>query len=94
MLLFVVVVVVVVVKRAHGIQGNVFLNESMCFEMKRLFFLCKKLKEKGKLVFYSFFNGNLKVKKGENDQFRYIGHVKDLVDLSGLSLEEIECLEN
>ena len=82
------------VKRKHGIQGNIFLNESMCFEIKRLFYLCKKMKEKGELVYYSFFNGNLKVKKIENDQFWRIGHVTDLVNISGMTLEEIESLEN
>ena len=82
------------IKRGHGIQGNVFLNESMCLEMKRLFYLCKKLKEKGKIAYYSFFNGNLKVKKGENDQFEYIGHIKDLVEISGSTLEYVESLEN
>ena len=82
------------VKRKHSIQGNIYLNESMCFEIKRLFFLCKKMKEQGKLAYYSFFNGNLKVRKNEDDQFQFIGHVTDLVNISGMSLEEIECLEN
>ena len=80
------------VKEKHGIDNDIYLNESMCDEVKRLFFLCKKLKGVSKLNYYTFFNGNLKVKETAESDYIYIEHITDLCRLTKLDREAIEDL--
>ena len=49
------------------------------------------LKKAHKISYYTFFNGNLKVKKEDGD-FHYIEHVADLSELIGMDREKIEHL--
>jgi hypothetical protein len=74
-------------------ERKIFLNESMCFPVKSLFFYCRMLKQRGKLHYYTFFNGNLKVQMEDGGDKVTIGHVLDLVNLTGLSRTEIEELK-
>ena len=67
------------VKDNHNIEGSIYLNESMCNEVKKLFYLCKKLKGAGKLEFYTFFNGSIRVKTEKEGNSHMIGHISDLV---------------
>ena len=84
------------IRRKHGIirndqdAGMIYLNESMCFPVKRLFYLCKLLKKRGNINYYTFFNGNLKVQKEEGGDKVIVGHILDLVKLTGLSRNVIE----
>ena len=77
------------VKNKHHLKNPVFLNESMCAPIKRLFYQCKKLKEANKLAYYSFFNGTLKVKITEEGPKRSIAHINDLSRATNLTTEEI-----
>ena len=79
-------------KEAHDIDNNIYLNESMCFEVKHLFYLCKQLKIRKKIDYYCFFNGNLKIKKEQNSDFTIIEHISDLAVLLDMEREEIEVL--
>lgn len=74
-------------------ERKIFLNESMSFPVKSLFFYCRMLKQRGKIHYYTFFNGNLKVQMEEDGDKMIIGHVLDLVKLTGLSRIEIEELK-
>jgi hypothetical protein len=75
-------------KNKHGL-GNIWLNESMCYEMSQLFWQCKKLKDKGTIAYYTFFNGSLRIKVEEGGDKVTIGHITDLMDHTGLSKTEI-----
>ena len=81
------------IKVKHNIRSNIYLHESMCYEMKHLYFLCSKLKhDMNKLAHYAFFNGNIRVKT-EDDGIRHtISHISDLVKLTGMSRSDIENL--
>jgi len=87
------------IRKKFGIIQNdhdrnmIYLNESMCFPVKRLFYLCKLLKKKGNISYYTFFNGNLKVQKEEGGEKVIVGHILDLVKLTGLSRNDIEGLQ-
>ena len=41
-------------KEEHNIDGDIYLNESMCQEVKHLFYLCKRLKAIKKVSYYTF----------------------------------------
>ena len=80
-------------KTKHNIHGDIYLNESMCHEVKHLFYLCKRLKSIKKIEYYTFFNGNLKVKTKKDGDFHFIEHVTDLCLVTGMDREKIEDLE-
>ena len=81
------------IKSKHRIEGNIFLNESMCPQIKRLHYLCKKLKQISKIHYYTFFNGNLRVQVVAEGEKKFVSHITDLEKLTGLPREEIELLE-
>ena len=81
------------VKKAHDIDGDIYLNESMCHQVKQLFYLCKRLKAVNKLSYYCFFNGNLKVKTEKDGDFHFVEHIMDLSKITGMKREDIEDLE-
>ena len=56
------------------------------------FYLCKLLKNKGNLHYCTFFNGNLKVQKEEGSEKVLVGHILDLVKITGLARSDIEGL--
>ena len=60
--------------------------------MKKLYFLCKKLKEKGHIHYYSFFNGNLSVQTEQGGSRRNVAHITDLAKYTKLDREVIEQL--
>ena len=82
------------VKRRHGISGGIYLNESMCGQVKYLFYLCKLLKNENKIAYYTFFNGSIRAKKDEEGPKHTIGHISDLVKLTGMGKDEIEQLKH
>ena len=43
--------------------------------------------------YYTFFNGNLKVKTEKDGDFHFIEHVSDLCQVTGMDREKIEDLE-
>ena len=77
-------------KKKHRIRNAVYLNESMCHQIKHLFFLCRKLKLAGKIAYYSFFNGALKIKRTEDGQKKNIAHISDISRVTNLSKADIE----
>ena len=77
-------------KKKHKIHNSVYLNESMCHQIKHLFFLCRKLKLAGKIAYYSFYNGALKIKRTEDGQKKNIAHISDISRVTNLSKAEIE----
>ena len=77
-------------RKKHKIHNSVYLNESMCPQIKHLFFLCRKLKLAGKIAYYSFFNGALKIKRTEDGQKKNIAHISDISRVTNLSKVEIE----
>ena len=79
------------VKQKHKLD-NVFVNESMCYQYKKLYYLCKQLKNNGKLAYYTFFNGSIRVKLGSEEESRVIGHVSDLMKITKMTRNEIENL--
>ena len=79
-------------KSKHGIVGNIYLNESMWPQMKRLHYACKQMKRAQKLHYYTFFNGSLRVQVQESDGQKYVGHISDLVKLTGMERGDIEKL--
>ena len=82
------------VKRKHGIVEDIYLNESMCYQVKYLYFLCKHLKRKGKIEHYAFFNGTIRVKMEPEGERKNVNHISDLVKLTGMDRTEIEQLGN
>ena len=82
------------IKRRHNIQGQIYLNESMCYQVNRLHYFCRQLKKRGKLVYYTFFNGSLRVKTETEGTSTVIGHINDLVKLTGMTRNDIENLKN
>ena len=78
------------IRRRHGITGGVWLNESMCPQIRKLHYHCRKLKKQGTLTYYNFFNGNLRVQMREGGDKHLVGHISDLVKLTGMSKEDIE----
>ena len=78
------------IKRRHGIDNGIYLNESMCPQIGKLHFHCRKLKKNGKIHYYTFFNGNLRVQMQEDDQKHTVGHISDLERLTGMSKDDIE----
>ena len=65
----------------------------MCPQIKRLHYLCKKLKQISKIHYYTFFNGNLRVQVVAEGEKKFVSHITDLEKLTGLPREEIELLE-
>ena len=81
------------IKVKHHIRGKIFLHESMCYELKHLYYLCGKLKhDQNKLAHYNFFNGSIRVKTEEDGNRHIISHISDLVKLTGMSRSAIENL--
>ena len=81
------------IKSKNGITNPVYLNESMCSGIKKLFYQCKQLKAAGKLAYYAFNNGSLKVKKSEGEHRKHhVSHISDLAKVTGLTIEEIEAI--
>ena len=79
------------IKAKNGITNSVYLNESMCPAIKKLFYQCKLLKAAGKIALYSFSNGTLRVKKYEDDVRKFsVAHISDLAKVTGMTQEEIE----
>ena len=64
----------------------------MCPQMKRLHYVCKQMKRAQKLHYYTFFNGSLRVQVQESDGQKYVGHISDLVKLTGMERGDIEKL--
>ena len=81
------------IKKEHDITGDIYLNESMCPEVKHLFYLCKRLKAVNKLSYYTFFNGKLKIKIQNDSEFLHIEHIGDLSNFTGMTRDDIEDLE-
>lgn len=77
-------------RKKHKINNAVYLNESMCHQIKHLFFLCRKLKVAGKIAYYSFFNGSLKIKITEDGIKKTIAHINDITRVTNLTRAEIE----
>ena len=77
-------------RKKHRINNAVYLNESMCHQIKHLFFLCRKLKVAGKIAYYSFFNGTLKIKITEDGPKKTIAHINDITRATNLTRAEIE----
>ena len=66
------------------------MNESMCHQIKHLFFFCRKLKVAGKIAYYSFYNGTLKIKITEDGPKKTIAHINDITRATNLTRAEIE----
>ena len=81
-------------KQRHKIDGNLYINESMCYQVKRLHYQCRLLKKQGKLAYYSFFNGSMRVKTEIDGIPKVIGHINDLVKITGMSRNDIEKLND
>ena len=73
-------------------HGNMVLYESMCYQVRHLYYLCSKLKAMNKLSYYSFFNGSLRVKLEEDGASHVIGHIDDLGKITNMARDEIEKL--
>lgn len=80
------------VKRRHKFEGDMWLNESMCFPVKHLYYLCKMLKQGNHIEHYSFFNGSIRVKMEKDGEQTMIRHINDLAKLTGLDRSTIEDL--
>ena len=79
-------------KDRHGITGNLYLNESMCPAVKKLFYTCKILKNADVIHHYSFFNGSLRAKKTALGREYTIFHISDLCTLTGLDEDRIKII--
>ena len=73
------------VKDKLKIEGDIYLRESMCMQVKHLYYLCRKLKEIHKLDYYTFFNGSIRVKLEKDGDSKTIGHVSDLVNITNMT---------
>ena len=82
------------VRHRHNITENIWLNESMCFQVRHLYYLCRLLKEGKHIEHYSFFNGSIRVKMEPEGDRTTIRHINDLVKLTGMDRKDIENLCN
>ena len=77
-------------KKDHGIDGKIYINESMAFSVKSLDWKCRQLKKAGLLEDCWFFNGNYNVIHKKGDDRQKIIHIDDLCDIVKLNAEEVD----
>lgn len=70
-------------KKKLGVEGKIYINESLCPEYRRLFGVCNAFFRKKKLVSSYTLNGCIKVCEKEGGEKINIGHINDLKDLLG-----------
>ena len=72
-------------KTKHGLDGNIYINESLCRPMAFLTYKVRTAKKNGKVESYNFWKGKLSLKL--NNRTYPISHINDLIDLD-LAVEE------
>ena len=77
-------------EKDHGIEGKVFINESMTFEVKSLDWKCRQLKKSGHLQDCWFFNGNYNVVHKAGEEKQKVIHIVDICTLTGMNEKEID----
>jgi hypothetical protein len=78
------------IKGRHAITAPIYLNESMCPQVAKLHYYCRQLKRNGKIHYYNFFNGNLRIQMEDGGERNLVGHISDLVRITGIPRNEIE----
>ena len=70
-------------KKKLGVNGKVFVNESLCPEFRRLFGICSSLYKAKKIASSFTINGKIKICQKEGDNHQIIEHMNDLFDIFG-----------
>ena len=70
-------------KTKLGVDGKIYVNESLCPQYKRLFGICNSLYKMKKLSSSYTLNGAIYICRREGDVKSHVGHIDDLIELFG-----------